>query len=52
MLLVTAISILAGLNTLIVLLEYISLFQSQSQWQYKQILGRSYLSFGLTLPYI
>ena len=32
MLLVTAISILTGPNTLIDLLEYITLFQSQSKW--------------------
>ena len=35
MLLVTAISILTGPNTLIVLLEYINLSQSQSQWHCK-----------------
>ena len=35
MLLVTAVAILTGPITLTALLEYINIFQSQSQWWYK-----------------
>ena len=51
MLLVTVISILTGPNTLTVLLEYIYLFQSQSQWQYKANIKEMHI-LGLELPYI
>ena len=51
MLLVTAISNLTGPNTLTVLLEYINLFQSQSQRQYKVNNWEELLILGLTLPY-
>ena len=52
MLLVTVIRILTGPDTLTVLLEYINLFQSQSQWQYKVNIWEEMLILGLTLPYI
>ena len=52
MLLVTAISILTGCGILIVLLEYINVFQSQSQWQYKVNVKEEMLILGLTLPHI
>ena len=52
MLLVTAISILTGPNTLTVLLEYINLFQPQSQWQYKVNIREELPILGLTIPYI
>ena len=53
MLLVTPIIILTGPNVLTVLLEYINLFQSQSQWQYKANSSREELPIlGLTLSYI
>ena len=51
MLLVTAISILTGSNTFAVLPEHISLFQSQSQWQYKANIREELLILGLTLPH-
>ena len=51
MLLVTAISILIGPNTLTVLLEYINLFQSQSQWQYKANIKEEMHILGLKLRY-
>ena len=51
MLLVTAIRILTGPNTLTVLLEYIN-FQSQLQWQYKTNIREELPILGLTLPYI
>ena len=49
---VTAISILIGPNTLTVLLEYINLFQSQLQWQYKANIKEELPILGLTLPYM
>ena len=53
MLLVTAISISTGPTTMTVLLEYINLFQSQSQWQYKGTIWEELPILGLTpLPYI
>ena len=52
MLLITAISILTGPKTLTVLLEYINLFQSQSQWQYIANIREELPIIGLTLPYI
>ena len=51
MLLAIAKSILTGSNTLIALLEYINIFQSQSQWRYKTNNIREELPIlGLTLP--
>ena len=50
MLLITAISISTGPTTLTVLLEYINLFQSQSQWQYKGNIREELPILGLTLP--
>ena len=50
MLLVTAISILTGPNTLTAVLEYIELFQSQSQWRYKANIREELPILGLTLP--
>ena len=52
MLLVTAISILTRLNMSTVLLEYINLFQSQSQLQYRANIREELLILGLTLPHI
>ena len=52
MLLVTAISILTGPNMLTVLLEYINLFQSQSQWQHKANIREELPILCHTLPYI
>ena len=46
MLLVTAISILTGPNTLTDLLEYINLFNLNHNGNVKQILGRSCLSLA------
>ena len=51
MLLVTAISIMTGTNTLTVVLEYINDIQSQSQWQYKANIREQILILGLTLPH-
>ena len=52
MLLVTAISILTEPDTLTVLLEYINLFQSPLQWQYKANNWMELPILDLTLPYI
>ena len=49
MLLVTVIKILTGPDTLTVLLEYINLFQSQSQWQYKANIWEEMLILGLII---
>ena len=51
MLLVSTIRIFIGPNSLVVLLEYINLFQSISQWQYKVNNREEILIFGLTLPH-
>ena len=51
MLLVTAIFILTGPNTLTALLEYIN-FQSQSQCRYRANIREKLPILGLTLPYI
>ena len=52
MLLITGIGILTGPNTVIVLLEYTNLFQSQSQQQYKANIGEELIILGPTLSYI
>ena len=52
MLLVTAIIIQQNLNALTALLEYINLFQSQSQCRYKVNIREELPILGLTLPYI
>ena len=51
MLLVTAISILTGSNTLTILLVYQS-FSFSITWQYKANIWEELLILGLTLPYI
>ena len=52
MLLVTAISNLTGSIMLTVLFQYINLFQSQSQWQYKANITEELPVLGLALFYI
>ena len=51
MLLVSAIRILTGPNSLVVLLEHINLFKSKSQRQYKANIREEMLILGLTLPH-
>ena len=48
---IISIPILTVHNTLTDLLEYINLFHSQSQWQYKANIWEMFI-LGLTLPYI
>ena len=52
MLVVTSINILTGPNTLTFLLEYINLFESQSQWQYRANIREELPILGLMLSYI
>ena len=51
MVLVTAISILIGPNTLTVLLEYINLFNLNHNGNYKTNTKEELSILGLTLPY-
>ena len=50
-LLETAISILRTPNTLTLLLEYIHLYESQSQQQYKVSIWKKLPILGIILPY-